>query len=345
MNNMTLRLMSMNTPAARGVLGFANVVGLPSGSSLFAASSSTKAVSGGPRWFATHTNSSPLVSTSAFALNSRKSTSLALPTISTISQKRSNASESVHPKIVDEKDYLLHHPVYTKDQLEKVPVYHRDANDLSDRVAYGAVKLMRAVFDKVTGYVPESEETREGRITSENSWMTRFLFLETIAGVPPFMAAMARHLRSLRRMQRDNGWIHTLLEEAENERMHLLTFLSLRKPGYLFRGLVILAQGVMANAYFLAYLISPKTCHRFVGYIEEEAVHTYTHALREIDSGIGPLAVWKTKPAPEIAIKYWKLDQSATMRDVIAAIRVDEASHRDVNHTFGSLKPDEKNPF
>lgn len=25
--------------------------------------------------------------------------------------------------------------------------------------------------------------------------------------------------------ERDNGWIHTLLEEAENERMHLLTFM------------------------------------------------------------------------------------------------------------------------
>ena len=28
-----------------------------------------------------------------------------------------------------------------------------------------------------------------------------------------------RHMRSLRSMRRDNGWIHTLLEEAENERM------------------------------------------------------------------------------------------------------------------------------
>ena len=28
-------------------------------------------------------------------------------------------------------------------------------------------------------------------------------------------------------MRRDYGWIHTLLSEAENERMHLLTFLEL----------------------------------------------------------------------------------------------------------------------
>ena len=32
-------------------------------------------------------------------------------------------------------------------------------------------------------------------------------------------------------MERDYGWIHTLLEEAENERMHLLTFLTVFHPG------------------------------------------------------------------------------------------------------------------
>ncbi len=53
---------------------------------------------------------------------------------------------------------------------------------------------------------------------------------------------MLRHLRSLRRMDRDHGWIHTLLEEAENERMHLLTFLKLRQPGPIFRLSVILTQ-------------------------------------------------------------------------------------------------------
>ncbi len=55
-------------------------------------------------------------------------------------------------------------------------------------------------------------------------------------------AGMLRHLRSLRRMDRDHGWIHTLLEEAENERMHLLTFLKLRRPGPLFRLSVVLTQ-------------------------------------------------------------------------------------------------------
>jgi len=46
--------------------------------------------------------------------------------------------------------------------------------------------------------------------------------LETVAAVPGFVGGMLRHFRSLRRMDRDHGWISTLLEDAENERMHLL---------------------------------------------------------------------------------------------------------------------------
>lgn len=39
----------------------------------------------------------------------------------------------------------------------------------------------------------------------------RIIFLETVAGVPGMVAAMTRHLQSLRKMRRDHGWIHTLL--------------------------------------------------------------------------------------------------------------------------------------
>lgn len=57
-----------------------------------------------------------------------------------------------------------------------------------------------------------------GYIMDPGQWLMRILFLETLAGVPAFTAAMIRHLRSLRIMRRDGGWIHMLLEEAENER-------------------------------------------------------------------------------------------------------------------------------
>eukprot|EP00884_Botryococcus_braunii_P009221 jgi/Botrbrau1/182/Bobra.0022s0162.1 len=157
------------------------------------------------------------------------------------------------------------------------------------------------------------------------------------------VAGMLRHMRSLRTMKRDHGWIHTLLEEAENERMHLLTFLELRKPSPLFRAMVLFSQGVFFNFYFLAYLLSPKHCHAFIGYLEEEAVHTYTSAIKAIDEG--RLPEWAAKPAPAIAINYWKLPEGATMRDVLLNVRADEACHSHVNHKFAELGPDDDNPF
>jgi len=54
---------------------------------------------------------------------------------------------------------------------------------------------------------------------TKDQWMARILFLESIAGVPGMCAAVIRHLRSLRLMKRDGGWISTLLQEAENERV------------------------------------------------------------------------------------------------------------------------------
>ena len=65
------------------------------------------------------------------------------------------------------------------------------------------------------------------------------------------VGGMLRHMSSLRSMRRDNGWIHTLLEEAENERMHLLTFLELRQPGRVFRALVLISQvSQLSNQYY-----------------------------------------------------------------------------------------------
>lgn len=34
-----------------------------------------------------------------------------------------------------------------------------------------------------------------------------------------------------------------ILEEAENERMHLMTALELKQPGIIFRGMVLMMQG------------------------------------------------------------------------------------------------------
>ena len=124
---------------------------------------------------------------------------------------------------------------------------------------------------------------------------------------------MVRHLKSLRKLERDRGWINTLMSEAENERIHLLTAMNLYKPGRLFRYGVVIAQFVMSNFLFFAYLVNSKYCHRFVGYIEEEACITYTGLLADIDAGKLPRF---TENASILAIKYWKLDTDSTWRDV-----------------------------
>lgn len=157
------------------------------------------------------------------------------------------------------------------------------------------------------------------------------------------VAASVRHLHSLRLLRRDKGWIGTLLEDAANERQHLLCALKLYKPGIFMRSILILAQGVFYNFFFFFYLISPRVAHRFVGILEEEAVVTYSRICDDILEG--RLPEWEHYPAPQIAIDYWGLKDDAKMLEMIQAIRSDEANHRYINHTLAGLKSSDYNPF
>lgn len=192
--------------------------------------------------------------------------------------------------------------------------HHQPAN-ISDHIAYAFTKFLRFLADTFFS----------GR------YGHRAVVLETVAAVPGMVGGALQHLRALRRMQSDNGWIRKLLDEAENERMHLMTFIEIAKPNVLERLLIVAAQGVFYNCFFLLYLVSPKTAHRVVGYFEEEAVYSYTEYLAGVDSGIH-----ENVAAPQIAIDYWGLSADATLRDVILVVRADEAGHRDVNHEFAN---------
>lgn len=141
------------------------------------------------------------------------------------------------------------------------------------------------------------------------------------------------------------GRIETLLEEAFNERMHLLTFLKIAEPGFFMRLMVLGAQGVFFNGFFLSYILSPRICHRFVGYLEEEAVITYTRAIQDLEAG--KLPEWSKMQAPQIAIEYWKMPEGQrSMKDLLLYVRADEAKHREVNHTLGNLQyATDPNPY
>ena len=82
---------------------------------------------------------------------------------------------------------------------------------------------------------------------------------------------------------------------------------------------------------------------RFVGYLEEEAVRTYTNLLKEIDNKDLPL--FHTLEAPYLARDYYQLAEGAKIRDVFECMRADESHHRDVNHTFANMGSKERNPF
>lgn len=234
------------------------------------------------------------------------------------------------------------HPEATEQQLKAIQLDHREPRTLSDSIAYNMVRFLRWGTDLATGY---RHDPNKPYVMSERKWLVRFIFLETVAGVPGMMAGMLRHFRSLRRMKRDNGWIETMLEDAYNERMHLLTFLKMAEPGRFMKLMILGAQGVFSNGFFLAYLMSPKTCHRFVGYLEEEATKTYTYAIEDLESG--KLPGWENLEAPEIAVKYWNMPEGKrTMKDLLYYIRADEAKHREIHHTLGNLdQAEDPNPF
>lgn len=231
------------------------------------------------------------------------------------------------------------HPIVTRSQLEGVEISHLKPKSISDKIALTLLKIVRRSFDFFTGYKHDSKKPM-----TETQWLRRFIFLESVAGVPGMVAGLVRHLHSLRLMRRDKAWIGTLLEEAYNERMHLMVFLQLANPGIVMKIMLLGAQGVFFNLFFAAYLVVPKACHRFVGYLEEEAVVTYTRCIQEITEG--KLPAWKALPPPDIAIKYWHMDPNSTIEDLIYYVRADEAKHREVNHTFGNLEQtQDRNPY
>jgi len=193
---------------------------------------------------------------------------------------------------------------------------HYEAKNFSDRVALGFTKFLRFLADTFF-------KKRYGH---------RAVVLETVAAVPGMVGGMLLHLKSLRKMEDDKGWIKILLDEAANERMHLMTFIEVAKPTLIERAIIMMAQFIFILMYSFIYILSPKTAHRIVGYFEEEAVISYTEYLNELENG-----KIQDQPAPEIAINYWNLPLHATLKDVVRVIRDDEAGHRDVNHNFADI--------
>src|SRR5665811_860406 len=88
---------------------------------------------------------------------------------------------------------------------------HYEPRNFSDRIAYAFVVFLRFFADTFFA-------RRYGH---------RAVVLETVAAVPGMVGGVLQHLTALRHIREDNGWIRELLDEAENERMHLMTFVQI----------------------------------------------------------------------------------------------------------------------
>ena len=95
------------------------------------------------------------------------------------------------------------------------------------------------------------------------------MVLETVAAVPGMVAGMLRHISSLRRVEDDRATIRIRLDEAENERMHLMTLMEIAQPSGFERLLILLAQVIFFTSFLTLYVVSGRTAHRLVGYFEE----------------------------------------------------------------------------
>src|SRR5512147_863179 len=105
---------------------------------------------------------------------------------------------------------------------------HHRPRGVSDRVAFGFVKALRFFADTFFA----------------KRYAHRAVVLETVAAVPGMVGATLQHLRSLRRLRDDAGCVRLLTDEAENEHMHLSTFLAVARPTRFERLMILVAQGL-----------------------------------------------------------------------------------------------------
>ena len=130
-------------------------------------------------------------------------------------QCKSKAPSFSKPRNISADSTSCHR--FSGKEMEHIEIAHRPTNTLSDSVALNAVRFLRFCMDKATRYRHPLESdgndpvlAEKGKMT-ESKWLVRFIFLESVAGVPGMVGGMLRHLHSLRRLKRDNGWVRSRL--------------------------------------------------------------------------------------------------------------------------------------
>ncbi|MHA7870736.1 MAG: alternative oxidase, partial [Hyphococcus sp.] len=123
-------------------------------------------------------------------------------------------------------------------RLASPPVVpHHKPSGVSDRIAYLLVKVLRFFAD----------------LFFQKRYGHRAVVLETVAAVPGMVGGLLQHLKAIRHIRDDDGWVRELLDEAENERMHLMTFIKIAQPSLFERIVVMVVQAIFYNLYFFLY--------------------------------------------------------------------------------------------
>jgi hypothetical protein len=122
------------------------------------------------------------------------------------------AFSGLPPKVSDNEAELADHSwrqqnhIWTNEELiEKYntkTVKHKPVT-VSDHIMGGLMKFLYHSFNFITGYKEVNPATKS------IEW--RLIVLESVAGVPGFLAAGFRHFYSLRTLQRDHGTIACVL--------------------------------------------------------------------------------------------------------------------------------------
>jgi hypothetical protein len=226
------------------------------------------------------------------------------------------------------------HPIWNTEEFKSIKESHVPPKQLIDYVSFSLVQLLQLNAQWMSGY-------RFGATTPPKA-MRLALHLETIAAVPGLVAGIVRYTRDMLGIESDNDWLYTSIQEAEIERIHLLCWMQLYRPSIIFRLYMLSMQIIAFWVFFGAYLVNPRFCHRFVGYLEELALEEYMIMLKKIDDG--RLGDWKVESAPLVAQDYWEMAGDSSIRDMLIQICSDEARHRDINHAYVQ-KPQQMNPF
>eukprot|EP00347_Sterkiella_histriomuscorum_P005191 403357544 len=233
-----------------------------------------------------------------------------------------------HKISIDPRRHLLAQQWYNLNDIQDVKFTHREPHNFRDKFALRWIGGLRLFVDALTGKDAQKRDAK--------TWFNRMVLLESIAPIPGLVVGTAKYFKNLKDMKTDRALVHFMLEESENERTHLYLWLNYQKPKFISRMGIAFKQIAFWNVFFLTYIFSPYVCHRFMGYLEEEAIYNYTMFLKQIDNG--NLKELQNEPAPKLAKDYYNLPEDAKFRDMLLALRADEVVHREFNHYFCELQ-------